>query len=365
MNASVKDYYEILGVKKDASKDEIKKAYRKLARKYHPDLNQNNKEAEQKFKEVSEAYAVLGDDKKRKEYDEYGKSPFGPEGFQGFSGQGFEDIFGRGGGGFSDIFSDMFGFGGAGGSTGQQMKMRGADLESPIDLTLEEAFSGSTRSMTFNGDVACTACNGTGAETYKQCPACRGTGKTEVSKGFFRMSQACSQCGGTGRIVTTTCAKCHGSGVMRRQEPIRIKIPAGVNTGSRVKVKGMGAPGQGGGPAGDLFFKVRILPNRLFKRDGDDLHIKVPVTISEAALGARIKVPTIDGELYMMVPAGTSSGKKFKLKGKGMPSPRGGKRGDQYAEINIVMPGKIDERAKELLKELESFYTEDPRKGMQ
>ncbi|MGE5893608.1 MAG: molecular chaperone DnaJ [bacterium] len=360
MTTSIKDYYEILGVKKDASQDEIKKVYRKLARKYHPDLNPNNKEAEKKFKEISEAYAVLGDPKKRKEYDEAGPAAFGFEGFSGFGSKGYP-------GGpeqeeFGDFFSNIFGF--ERDFSGHQVRMRGADLESSLDLSLEEAFHGVTRTVTMNRETSCASCGGSGAESSRQCPTCRGTGKAQTSKGFFKMVQACHECGGTGKIITKRCALCGGRGTLVRQEPVKIKIPAGVDAGSRVKVKGMGAPGQAGGPAGDLYFGITVLPHPLFRREGDDLSVKVPLTLSEAALGAKIKIPTIDGELVMTIPPGTSGGKRFKLSGKGMPSPKSGKRGDQYAEVSLVLPQKLDEKAKELLRELDNYYTESPRKGM-
>jgi len=355
MSTAVKDYYEILGVKKSASQEEIKKAYRKLARKYHPDLNPNDKEAERRFKSISEAYAVLGDAKKRKEYDEVGSSPFG----QGYSHSGFSPGADTD---FGDFFSGIFGFDSD--AAGRAMRMRGADLESPLDLTLEEAFSGVSKSITLNREVACTACSGTGAAASRQCTHCGGSGRADVAKGFFKMSQPCSHCGGAGRVVTSPCSSCGGRGVVVRREPIKVKIPAGAHTDARVKVKGMGAPGASGGHPGDLYLRIRVIPHRLFSREGDDLYVKVPLTVTEAALGAKVRVPTIDGELFMTIPPGTSGGRKFKLKGKGMPSPKRAGRGDQYAEVYIVMPRELDERGKELLRELERYYEGDPRKGM-
>jgi len=360
MGTMAKDYYDILGVSRDASQEEIKKAYRRLARKYHPDLNPGDKGAEKKFKEISEAYAVLGDEKKRKEYDEFGRSPFGAggfDGFEGFRGFGTQDF-----GSFRDIFSDIFGFGAD--FSGRRPGMKGADVTSEMTLTLEEAFRGVARSVTMRREVACGRCGGSGAEAVQKCSACNGSGRIKTSKGFFSLSQVCTSCGGTGQRVTKACSSCGGRGLSPKNETIKVKIPAGVDTGSRVKVKGKGAPGEGGGPAGDLYFTIKILPHRLFRREGDDLYVKVPITIKEAALGARIKVPTIEGESYMTVPGGTSGGKKFKLRGKGMPSPRTGQRGDLYVEVYIVMPQKLDGGAKELIEKLDKYYTENPRKGM-
>jgi molecular chaperone DnaJ len=358
-----KDYYNILGVSKDASQDEIKKAYRKLARKYHPDLNPGNKQSESKFKEASEAYAALGDEKKRKEYDEGGRSPFGPGGFdfEGYTG------FGRGGGGFEsgafgDIFSDLFGFGEE--ARGQQVRMRGADAVSDLSLTLEEAFKGVTRSVTMNREMSCSTCGGSGSESWERCSNCSGTGKIQSAKGFFNIAQTCPSCGGTGQRVTKACKQCGGRGASFKQETIKVKIPAGVDSGSRVKVRGKGGPGQAGGPSGDLYFRIHLIAHKVFRRDGNNIHIKIPVTITEAALGSKVKVPTIEGEANMTIPAGTSGGKKFKLKGKGMPSPRSGKRGDQYVEVYIEVPKKLDKEGEELVKKLDQYYPGNPRKGM-
>lgn len=358
---AVKDYYEMLGVSKNATQDEIKKAYRKLARKYHPDLNPGDKKAEEKFKDISEAYAVLGDEKKRKEYDDFGKSPFGPGGFdfEGFTGYG-KGGFGEGA--FGDIFSDIFGFGEDLGA--RQVRMKGADALSDMSLTLEEAYKGITKSVTMNREVSCSGCGGTGAESVERCGQCNGTGKIRSAKGFFSISQACPVCSGTGQKTSKVCLQCGGRGSSYKQETIKVKIPVGVDTGSRIRVRGKGMPGQAGGPPGDLFFRINLLPHRVFRRDGNNIHIKIPVTIPEAALGSKIKVPTVDGESYMTIPAGTSGGKKFKLKGKGMPSPRTGKRGDQYAEVYIAMPQKLDKKAEELIGELDKYYKHNPRKGM-
>src|SRR4030067_784640 len=284
MGISVKDYYEVLGVDKKASQDEIKKTFRKLARKYHPDLNPGDKNAERKFKELSEAYDVLGDEKKRAEYDQTGRSPF-EGGGPGFdyrtytSGDRFDF------GGFGDIFSDMFGA-----ETGaESLGLKGHDLVMHLEMTLEEAFAGITKSVTFNREVPCKACSGSGAETYRKCEKCRGTGKSATSKGFFKMSQQCDMCGGTGIKVTKACGACNARGKNIHTETIKVKIPAGADTGSRVRVRGMGGSGQGAGPAGDLQIEITVKPHPLFTRKGDDLNIEVPVTFGEEALGTKLE----------------------------------------------------------------------------
>ncbi|MEW6109224.1 MAG: molecular chaperone DnaJ [Nitrospirota bacterium] len=359
MAPQVKDYYEILGVDKKASQDEIKKAYRKLARKYHPDLNPGDKNAEQKFKDINEAYEVLKDEKKRAEYDQFGRSPFG-EGGPGFdfrtytSGDRFDF------GGFGDIFSDLFGAG-----TGyEKADLKGPDLIMGLELTLEEAFSGVTKPITFTREVSCKDCKGTGGEGYQQCDKCRGTGKISTSKGFFRMSQYCNACGGTGKKITKICKLCGGQGKTFHTETIKVRIPAGADTGSRVRVRGMGGAGQGSGPAGDLQIEITVKPHPVFTRKEDDLYIDLPVTFGEVALGSKIEVPTIDGVAAMTIPPGTQGGQKFKLSGKGFPSSKTGRRGNQYVNIKIAVPKNITDKDREAINEIETLYKESPRKGM-
>lgn len=358
MAPSVKDYYETLGVGKKSSQDEIKKAFRKLARKYHPDLNPGDKAAEQKFKEISEAYDVLSDEKKRSDYDQFGRSPF--EGGQGFDYRAYTSGDRFDFGGFGDIFSDLFGREAA----SETSHLKGPDLVMSLDLSLEEAFTGVTKPITFTREIPCRDCQGTGAETYQQCSACKGTGKVTTSKGFFKMSQYCSACGGTGKKITRVCRSCGGRGKTAHTETIKIKIPAGADTGSRVRVRGMGGSGEGGGPAGDLQIEISIRPHLLFTRKDDNLLIDVPVTFGEAALGAKIEVPTIDGVAAMTLPAGTQSGQKFKLAGKGFPSSKTGRRGDQHITIKVAVPKNIPEKEKASIEEIEALYRESPRKGM-
>ncbi len=359
MANTTKDYYEILGIDKKASQDDIKKAFRKLARKYHPDLNPGDKTAEHKFKELNEAYEVLGDEKKRAEYDQFGRSPF-DSGGPGFdyrtytSGDRFDF------GGFGDIFSDMFGSGR--GSEGADL--RGPDLVMGIELTMDEAFHGVTKPITFNREINCSACGGTGAETYQQCSTCKGTGKVTASKGFFKMSQHCSACGGSGRKVTKQCSSCNGKGRILHTESIKVKIPAGADSGSRVRLRGMGGAGEGKGTPGDLQIEITVRPHSLFTRKGDDLYLDLPVTFGEAALGAKIEVPTMDGATVMTLPAGSQSGQKFKLSGKGFPSSRTGKRGNQFVTMKVAVPKTVSEREKEAIQEIEKLYRESPRKGM-
>jgi molecular chaperone DnaJ len=363
--AQVKDYYEILGLKKGASVDEIKKAYRKLARKYHPDLNPGDKSAEEKFKEINEAYAVLGDPKKKQEYDTYGRSPFGEGGFQwpgGGGATGFEDIFG-GAGGFGDIFGDIFGKAGTG--AGPRMRaFKGADIASHMDVSLEEAFSGVTRRMTVQREVSCSQCNGSGIESATTCPDCGGTGKTRTSKGFFQVTNTCRTCGGTGQRVTKVCPRCQGRGMVSRQDTVNVKIPAGVDDGQTVKLTGMGNGGAGGGPPGDLRLRVRVAPHRLFERKGRDIHLKLPVTFGEAALGARVEMPTIDGHAMMTLPSGTQGGQRFKLKGKGMPSKGGGARGNMLVEVAVVVPRELSAEEREAVERIEQAYRSKPREKM-
>lgn len=359
MAQQVRDYYEILGIDRKASQDDVKKAYRKLARKYHPDLNPGDKSAEQKFKELNEAYEVLGDGKKRADYDQYGRSPF-EGGGPGFDYRAYTSADRSDFGGFGDIFSDLFG---AGGRTGSA-ELKGPDLVMGLELSLEEAFTGVTKSISFTRETQCSACRGTGAETYQQCDTCKGTGKVQASKGFFKMSQYCPACGGSGKKITKACRSCAGRGKVVRPESIKVKIPAGADTGSRVRLKGMGGPGQGGGTPGDLQIEITVREHPVFKRTGDNIYVEVPVTFGEAALGAKIEVPTLDGASAMTLPAGTQSGQKFKLSGKGFPSTRTGKRGDQYVTIKIAVPKNVTEKARHAIQEIETLYRESPRKGM-
>lgn len=357
MTPSVKDYYETLGVDKSAPQEEIKKAYRKLARKYHPDLNPGDKTSEHKFKEINEAYETLGDEKKRAEYDQYGRTPSGAGG-PGFdyrtyaSGDRFDS------GGFGDVFSDLFG------GRAETAGLRGPDLIMGLELSLEEAFAGVSRPISFTREVNCTVCKGTGAETYQQCDRCGGAGKVSTSKGFFRMAQICPACDGTGRKITKACRSCGGMGRVMHAESVKVKIPAGVDTGSKVRLRGMGGAGQGNGPSGDLHIEITVREHPIFKRQGDNISVEVPVTFGEAALGARIEVPTIDGIAAMTLPPGTQGGQKFKLSGKGFPSARTGGRGDQFVSIKITVPKNIPDKTKPSIQEIEALYRESPRKGM-
>ncbi|WP_333655489.1 molecular chaperone DnaJ [Dissulfurispira sp.] len=350
MPTTVKDYYQILGVGKDASQDEIKKAFRKLARKYHPDLNPGDKTAGEKFKEINEAYAVLGDPQKRAEYDRAGTAYEFP-GFEGFKWPGFEETFD-----FGDIFGTRF--------RAAEHYARGEDIRMGIELTLEDAFTGVTRPISITRTINCDACNSTGAESSQSCPACRGTGKIQTSKGFFKIAQTCPECHGSGRKITSVCKKCGGRGKTVYTEPLKVKIPAGVDDGSIVKLKGMGNAGIGGGPAGDLLLEITIKPHPVFKRKGDDIYVQLPVTFGEAAFGAKIEVPTIDGTAAMKLPPGTQGGQRFKLSGKGFVSPKTKHRGDEYVDIKIVVPKDIPESAKEAINKIEALYKENPRKGM-
>ncbi len=358
MVADLKDYYEILGVSRDASQEEIKKAFRRLARKYHPDLNPGDKEAERRFKEINEAYDILGDPKKRAEYDRYGHAAFEAGGpFEGFRAREFTEGFEFG---FGDIFSDLFGAG----ATFREAPLKGADLVTRMTLTLEEAFSGVTRPVTISREVPCQRCGGRGAEDFTACANCKGTGKLKTRKGFFSISQTCPECGGTGRKAMRICPDCRGKGTILKTETVKVKIPAGVDTGSRVKLKGMGEAGRAGGPPGDLHIEIEVLPHPVFKREGDDVYVEVPVTVTEAALGAKIEVPTIDGMAKMTLPPGTQGGQRFRLKGKGFPSPKTGRRGDQYVDVKIVIPKDLSPSDQELIKGLERLYKESPRKRM-
>lgn len=348
--AAKNDFYERLGIKKDASESEIKKTYRRLARKHHPDLNPGDAAAETKFKEINEAYEVLSDPKKRAEYDEYGRvASEGVHGFEGFNAQDF-------GGGYSsteDMFSDLFGGGGFG---QRQAPSRGPDLSTRLDISLEEACTGVTRSISLRREVSCKTCGGTGAESYQTCPYCKGAGSIKQSRGFFNLGQPCPQCRGTGKSITKACAACSGNGNTLTTSTIKVKIPAGTDTGNKVKLKGMGGAGAKGGPPGSLYIELTVRPHLVFKREGNDLFVDVPVNISEAVLGGKIKVPTIDGSVTMTLPPGTDSGKKFRLKGKGVPDRKGGITGDEFAVIKIVVPKNVNDKTKEALEEIGKAY---------
>jgi molecular chaperone DnaJ len=361
-----KDYYQVLGVPKNASQAEIKKAYRKLAQKHHPDANPGNKDAEERFKEISSAYDVIGDPEKRASYDqvrEMAASRVGAGGFPGgFGGPGggvrFEDV---GFGDLGDLFGGLFG----GGGRGRARPARGADLETDVTVSFDEAMTGTTAPVAFEGPAPCATCGGTGAApgtSAVACPQCGGTGQISVNQGPFQMSQTCPRCNGRGQVVEQACPTCRGSGNVRRTRRFQVKIPAGVDDGARIRLANRGEPGPAGAQPGDLFVRVRVKPHRFFGRARSDLTLSLPVTFAEAALGANVQVPTLNGPVTMKIPAGTPSGKTFRLKGKGAPK-RGG-YGDLLVTVEVEVPSRVSKRERELLKQLQDDSTTSPRRHL-
>lgn len=353
----MKDFYKTLGVGKKASKDEIKKAYRKLARKYHPDRNRDDKAAEEKFKEVSEAYEVLSDPKKRKLYDSGGM--YGPAGGRG--GFDFSQSFGRGG--FGDFVSDLFG-GGAGGG-GAHAQARGSDIESEVGLSFDQAMHGTEVQVAVPKLEACKSCGGTGAKpgtSPKTCPECSGRGTLSKSQGFFSISQPCSKCGGTGVVIESPCTSCGGSGASRQVKRYRVKIPAGVRDGSRIRLKGKGEAGMRGGPPGDLYVVTRVSSSGLFKRKGDDVEVELPITFVEAVKGAEVEVPTpVGGLKRIKVPPGSRHGKVLRIRGEGPPRLSGNGRGDIRAKLAIEVPESLTKEQEKALEGLAQVMDGDPR----
>ncbi len=360
------DYYSMLGVAKDADLDTLKKAYRKLAMQFHPDRNHGDAAAEQKFKEVSEAYDVLRDDQKRAAYDRFGHAAF--ENGGGFRGNGAGGPGGMGGfdfnaSGFADIFDEMFGeF--MGGRRGNQSRARGGDLRYNMEITLEEAFAGKQATIRVPGTAQCEACHGTGGEKGAQpvtCPTCRGHGKVRATQGFFTIERTCQSCSGTGKVIEKPCAQCHGQGRVAKDKTLQVTIPPGVEDGTRIRLAGEGEAGLRSAPSGDLYIFLGIKAHRLFQRDGANVHCRVPISMSTATLGGGIEIPTIDGSrAKVQVPAGTQTGQQFRLKGKGMSVLRSGHRGDMYAEIMVETPVNLTKKQKELL---EQFNAEGKKGG--
>ncbi len=374
------DYYELLGVARKAGAKDIRAAFRKLARKYHPDLNPGDKSAEEKFKKLQEAYDVLSDSKKRQVYDQYGfysdNIPAGGPGGAGSRGEesdvnfdfgGFDFGGGSGAAGGGSSFRDLFSqfFSGGRGSAGMEPEHEpGGDLEYQLEIDFWDAVRGAVKKLSITRLDTCETCHGTGAVGSPQtCTACGGTGTIQQAAGKMRFNVPCTRCGGTGKL-RTLCKTCGGEGRVRRSETIDVRIPAGVSNGGRVRVPGKGNSGTMGAPAGDLYLRVVVKPHEFFERRGNDLYTKIPVTVSEATLGAKIEVPTIDGRSIVRIPPGTNSGKTLRLKEKGVPSARNGVRGDQYVEIQVVVPPPTDERVRNLMKELESVAPGDPRKDL-
>ncbi|MGN1382274.1 MAG: molecular chaperone DnaJ [Eubacterium sp.] len=362
-----RDYYEVLGLKKGASEEEIKKAFRKMALKYHPDRNPGDKSAEEKFKEVNEAYTVLSDPDKKRKYDQFGFAGVDPNaGFGGAGGGagGFGGFNASDFGGFGDIFNDFFGggfggFGGGGSRSQANAPRKGADLQERLTITFEEAAFGVKKTIQLNKNVSCKKCGGTGAApgtSKHKCPRCNGTGMyTRVQRtplGQFQSSSPCPDCGGTGEIIDTPCPDCHGTGKVRKKIKIDVNIPAGVDTDSVIPIRGQGEPGENGGPAGDLYIVLRVQSHPLFRRTGNDLRIEVPITFEEAALGSDITVPTLDGKVSYHVPAGTQPGTIFRLKGKGIRSLRTGRNGDLMVTVNLEVPTKLSGAQKKAIKEM-------------
>ncbi len=352
-----KDFYKVLGVSESASTDEIKRAFRKLARQYHPDKNPGNAAAEERMKEISEASDVLTDPKKRAEYDQIRKmarSGFGGGGFGGPGGYGNVRVEGFDVGDLGDLFGGLFGNAPGGRGAGARGPRRGEDLETEVRVSFEDAIEGATVPLSIRRDAPCTTCGGSGAEPgtpVETCPQCGGAGTVGDNQGLFSFVRACPRCGGAGRIVTTPCKTCRGSGAQRRKEQIKVRIPAGVHAGARIRVRGRGAAGGAGGQAGDLYVVVHVEPHPLFGRKGDDLTLTLPVTFTEAALGAQVKVPTLEEPVTVKIPAGTQNSKVLRVRGRGAPKRHGG-RGDVLVTVQVVVPDKLSKQEKDLLEKL-------------
>jgi molecular chaperone DnaJ len=355
------NHYEVLGVDRKARPSEIKKAYRKLARRYHPDLNPGDKRAEERFKQISEAYETLTDPAKRKAHDlelDFGQGGpgTGHRGGPSRSGADAFDLGDLGGatGGFASFFSEIFG-GREAAPQDQSTPAKGEDVTRTISISFFDALRGLVTNLSVDTETPCARCAGTGSvpsRTSRPCPECGGSGRISHASGLLRFASTCRRCRGEGMIGSEGCGNCQGTGALRRRETIRVHIPSGVDTGSRVRVAGKGRAGRNGGPPGDLFIVTQVEPHPFFSRIGDNIHCTVPITVTEAALGTRLDVPTIDGKARIRIPPGTENGQKFRLRGKGSPSLRGAGRGDQYVEARVVTPRADDERSRQLLKEL-------------
>lgn len=351
-----RDYYEILGVERTVSEDELKKAYRKLAFQFHPDRNPDDPEAEQKFKEAAEAYDVLRDPEKRRRYDAYG--------FDGVNGGGAgfsssDDIFGA----FSDIFGEVFGF--AGGARGGRRPQAGMDLRYNLSITFRQAAKGDEVTLKIPSNVPCEHCGGSGAEPGTEmtdCRQCRGTGHIQQAQGFFRISVTCPTCHGRGKIITKFCTACHGAGVTSQVRELKVRIPAGVDDGSRLRLRGEGEPGVNGGPHGDLFVVIGVEPDKTFERQGQNLILRRSVSMVQAALGDKIEIPTLDDPITVDIPKGTQGGEVFQLRGLGMPHPGGGRRGDLLVEVRVETPMGLSAKQEELLREFAKLEEEKPLK---
>ena len=354
MSAPKRDYYEVLGVQRTASGPELKSAFRKFAIQFHPDKNEGDKAAEEKFKEGSEAYEVLSDAEKRARYDRFGhQAPggFGPSPFdQGFTGN-INDIFG-------DIFGEIFGQR----QRGRGGKQRGSDLRYNLEVSFTEAASGSEAKVRIPRHKQCATCHGSGCKPGtgpKTCPTCQGAGELRMTQGFFQISRSCGNCQGTGKVVTDPCATCRGAGKVESESVLTVKVPAGVDTGTRLKLTGEGEPGERGGPPGDLYVVVHVQEHPIFIREDTEVICEVPISFTQAALGSTIEVPTLDGKVKMKIPGGTQSGKVFRLRGKGIPHLNGYQRGDQHVRITVEVPEKLSRKQRDLLEQFAAISGED------
>lgn len=350
-----RDYYEVLGVKKNASNDEIKKSYRRMAMKHHPDRNTEDSEAESKFKEAKEAYEVLSNSDKRAAYDQFGHDGVrgGPPG-GGFSAEGFGDIFG-------DVFGDIFG----GGRRSRSQVFRGADLGYELRLDLEKAVSGDSVTIEVPTQVSCEECHGSGAEKGSEpvkCMTCGGAGQVRMQQGFFAIQQTCPACKGAGTVITNPCSNCHGRGRVSKTKRLSVKVPEGVEDGDRIRLSGEGEAGRNGGPPGDLYVEIRVSPHKIFHRSGADLSCEVPISFGTAALGGEIELPTLDGHVSLKIPAGTQSGKKFRLRGKGVTTVRDRRQGDLFARVAVETPINLTAEQESFLRSFDDSISADADK---